>query len=65
MEEKYKEAAQENRLRIFRVKATRGVIYDRTGSPLAANFPSLGLSFMPASLKGIYPSVEGVLKGDS
>jgi len=63
MEERYKVAAQENRIRIHRVKAARGFIYDRGGSPLAINLPTFGLSFVPASLlRNGYPSVEDFLR---
>ncbi|MBC7331311.1 MAG: penicillin-binding protein 2 [Synergistetes bacterium] len=62
MERHYKAAAQENRVRLVLLKATRGTIYDRNGSVLAFNLPSYGLSFVPASLKGRYSSVEDFLK---
>lgn len=62
MEERYKAAAQENRIKLIRVRAVRGVIYDKTGSALAFNLPSYGLSFVPALVKGSYPSIEDFLK---
>ncbi|MCX8127150.1 MAG: penicillin-binding protein 2 [Synergistetes bacterium] len=62
MEERYKTAAQENRIRLVRVKALRGMIYDRAGSVLAFNLPSYGISFIPALVKGNYSSIEDFLK---
>ncbi len=50
MGEHYKSVAQGNRVRFLRLKATRGLIYDRSGAPLAVNLPSFGLSIIPASL---------------
>lgn len=48
--EEYRLAAEENRIRIQNIKATRGIIYDRNKKILAHNIPNFILSFIPADL---------------
>lgn len=46
----YRKAAEENRIRIHEIKATRGIIYDRQGAELAINVPNFAVTFTPADL---------------
>ncbi|MCD6364108.1 MAG: penicillin-binding protein 2 [Synergistetes bacterium] len=62
MGEHYKSVAQGNRIKLLRLKATRGLIYDISGAPLAVNLPSFGLSLIPASL-GDDDSLKRFIKG--
>lgn len=48
--DKYRLAAEENRIRMLEVKAPRGIIYDRNNTILAHNIPNFTLSFTPADL---------------
>lgn len=45
--------SEENRLRIIRVAAPRGIIYDRNGMPLVKNSPYYSVSLMPQYLDRI------------
>ncbi len=36
---KYKRLSEDNRLRILKTPAPRGIIYDRNGTPLVKNIP--------------------------
>ncbi len=48
--EQYKEAAEENRIRLLRIDAPRGVIYDRNGEVLVRNEPQFNVAIVPADL---------------
>lgn len=43
-------SAEENRIRIKPIEATRGILYDRNGTPLVRNVPNLSLQAVPADL---------------
>lgn len=45
--EEYRQTAEMNRLRVYHIKAPRGIIYDRNGVPLVANRPSFALYITP------------------
>jgi penicillin-binding protein 2 len=45
--EKYKKLAEQNRIRIIKIPAPRGIIYDRNGIPLVENIPSFAVSISP------------------
>lgn len=45
--EKYKKLAEQNRIRIIKIPAPRGIIYDRNGIPLVENIPSFAASISP------------------
>ena len=47
----YAEQAVENRLRVERVTAPRGIIYDRTGKPLVKNSPFYSVAIDPKMLQ--------------
>ena len=49
----YRKLSEENRLRIVRVAAPRGIIYDRTGIPLVKNTPYYFVSISPQNLDGL------------
>jgi penicillin-binding protein 2 len=49
--EKFKRLSNENRLRIEKVPAPRGIIYDRNGIPLVKNSPYYCVSLLPEMLK--------------
>jgi Cell division protein FtsI/penicillin-binding protein 2 len=42
--DKYKKLAEQNRIRIIKIPAPRGIIYDRNGIPLVENTPSFSVS---------------------
>jgi len=42
--DKYKKLAEQNRIRIIKIPAPRGIIYDRNGIPLVENIPSFSVS---------------------
>jgi penicillin-binding protein 2 len=44
----YQTLADENRQRVIRTNAPRGIIYDRNGVPLVRNVPSYNVSIIPA-----------------
>jgi len=46
----YKQAAEENRIRLIRTDAARGIIYDRNGAALVRNEPQFNVSIVPADL---------------
>jgi penicillin-binding protein 2 len=48
----YKAQAEENRERVVIKKASRGVVYDRSGAQLVTNNPSYSLAVSPADLVG-------------
>lgn len=45
--EKYKKLSEQNRIRIIKIPAPRGIIYDRNGIPLVENISSFSLSITP------------------
>jgi len=45
--EEYLQTAEQNRLRVHYVKASRGIIYDRQGRPLVSNIPNFSLFVTP------------------
>lgn len=47
----YRKMSEENRLRIVRTAAARGIIYDRNGTPLVKNTPYYFVSMNPQDLK--------------
>ncbi|HPM01606.1 MAG TPA: penicillin-binding protein 2 [Candidatus Cloacimonadota bacterium] len=49
--ERYKEIAERNYVRIRRINAARGVIYDEKLNPIAVNNPSINLYFRPFLIK--------------
>jgi penicillin-binding protein 2 len=49
-EEAYSQRAETNRLRILSVVPSRGLIYDRFGTPLVENVPSFSAAVVPADL---------------
>jgi penicillin-binding protein 2 len=49
-EEAYSQRAETNRLRILSVIPSRGLIYDRFGTPLVENVPSFSAAVVPADL---------------
>ncbi|MGE5237760.1 MAG: penicillin-binding protein 2 [Chloroflexota bacterium] len=51
--EKYKRMSEENRLRIVRTTAPRGIIYDRNGVPLVKNIPMFSVSITPDAQKRV------------
>ena len=46
----YKREADENRIRLIRTDAARGVIYDRSGEILVRNEPQFNVTIVPADL---------------
>lgn len=48
--QEYRQAAEENRIRLADIKAPRGIIYDQNGAILAHNVPNFALLFTPADL---------------
>lgn len=50
---KYKELSENNRLKIVKIPATRGIIYDRNGVALVKNIPLLSASVIANNLKEI------------
>src|SRR6266542_5666229 len=48
--EVYRDQADNNRFRLTRVDPPRGVVYDRSGHPLARNRPSYAVAVVPADL---------------
>ncbi|MBI4675727.1 MAG: penicillin-binding protein 2 [Chloroflexi bacterium] len=46
----YKQAAEENRIRLIRTDAARGILYDRNGAVLVRNEPQFNVSIVPADL---------------
>lgn len=50
---RYRQLSEENRFRIVKIPAPRGIIYDRNGIPLVENVPYFSVSLAPESLKSI------------
>jgi penicillin-binding protein 2 len=64
--EEYRKISTENMLRIIKIPAPRGVIYDRNGVPLVKNSPYFTASLMPEHLMNIdVPSLAAVLNINS
>lgn len=57
-----------NMLRIIKIPAPRGIIYDRNGAPLVRNFPYFYASLMPENLKQVniqyLADILGINAGD-
>ncbi|HEV8632502.1 MAG TPA: hypothetical protein VGV61_19465, partial [Thermoanaerobaculia bacterium] len=53
----YRELADNNRLRRFPIRAPRGIVYDRTGRPLAENVPSYNLLLEPETSANLEKSL--------
>lgn len=51
--DKYKRLAEDNRLRILKTPAPRGIIYDRNGTPLVKNIPFFSVSITTDNFKEI------------
>lgn len=49
----YRKLSEENMLRIVRIPAPRGIIYDRNGIPLVKNSPYFCASLIPENLKKV------------
>jgi penicillin-binding protein 2 len=66
--DRYNRLSEENRLRIIRTAAPRGIIYDRNGIPLVENIPTFSASIIPENLKdldtGRLSSLLGLRKED-
>jgi penicillin-binding protein 2 len=50
--EAYSQRAETNRLRLLPIVPSRGLIYDRFGTPLVENVPSFSAAVVPADLPG-------------
>jgi len=48
----YRQLSESNRVRLVTIRPPRGVIYDRTGIPIAVNMPSYTITFTPEDAKG-------------
>lgn len=64
----YRKISTENMLRIIKIPAPRGIIYDRTGIPLVKNSPYFYASLMPENLKQVniqyLADILGINAGD-
>ena len=49
----YRKISTENMLRIIKIPAPRGIIYDRNGIPLVKNSPYFYASLMPEHLENV------------
>ena len=58
----YREQADYNRVRVSAIPPMRGLIYDASGSVVAANVPSFLVSVVLFSLGGVYAVYEGIHK---
>ncbi|MGH2452442.1 MAG: penicillin-binding protein 2 [bacterium] len=61
----YQRLSEENRLRDLRLRAPRGIIYDRKRRPLASNRPAFTISVLPMELrdqKNVLPRLAGILQ---
>lgn len=50
---KYKELSESNRLRVVKIPAPRGIIYDRKGRPLVKNIPFFSVSMIADNSKDL------------
>ncbi len=57
---KYRKMSEENRLRIVKIPAPRGIIYDRNGTPLVKNVPFYSVSMSPDTSRDI--DIDGLSK---
>ncbi len=57
---KYKKMSEDNRLRILKTPAARGIIYDRAGNALVKNIPFFSVSIVLD--KHNYPDINGISK---
>ncbi len=48
--DEYRSAAEENRIRIYDIKAPRGILYDKNGAVLARNIPNFTMNIIPGDL---------------
>ncbi len=61
----YRKLSEENRLRVVKIAAPRGIMYDRNGIPLVKNTPYYSVSLNPHVLEGIdVSSLAELLKID-
>ncbi|MBN1640558.1 MAG: penicillin-binding protein 2 [Anaerolineae bacterium] len=60
--EQYRAAAQQNRTRLVRTDAARGVMYDRTHALLVRNVPRFNVLLIPAYLPDDEEATEAVLQ---
>lgn len=64
----YRKISMENMLRIIKIPAPRGIIYDRNGAPLVKNSPYFYASLMPENLKQVniqyLADILGINAGD-
>ncbi len=51
--DRYKRLSEDNRLRILKTPAPRGIIYDRNGTPLVKNIPFFSVSITADNVKDI------------
>lgn len=51
--DRYKRLSEENRLRVVRTAAPRGIIYDRNGVPLVENIPTFSAFIVPDNPKDV------------
>ncbi|HWR89191.1 MAG TPA: penicillin-binding protein 2 [Dissulfurispiraceae bacterium] len=63
--DKYKRLSEQNRLRILRVPAARGIIFDRNGVALVKNIPYFSVSIMPESRQTVDTAALAELLGMS
>lgn len=63
--DEYRKLSEENRLRIIRVAAPRGIIFDRNGIPLVKNTPYFFASMNSGNLNNVdIPALAELLKTD-
>lgn len=58
--DKYKKMSEDNRLRILKTPAARGIIFDRNGVPLVKNIPFYSVSILLD--KKNYPDIESLAR---
>jgi len=63
--DEYRRLSEENRLRVIKIAAPRGIIYDRNGIPLVKNSPYYSVSIIPAGREIDYSSLGRVINIDS
>lgn len=61
--DRYKRLAEENRFRIVKIPAPRGIIYDRNGIPLVENIPNFSISIVPENVNSLDVDALAVLLG--
>lgn len=60
---RYKKLSEDNRLRIFKTSAPRGIIYDRNGTPLVKNIPFFSVSITTDNPQNIDTHSLSILVG--